>query len=99
MTTLFYNSKATKIVIPVNGEGSFEMACPHLSEQQGGQQWQGSRQEQEEGGQQGKEEWQGHPEQPGGRQGSQEWQGHQVKYFHCIYKFELTEVVKLIDSY
>ncbi|CAM8925617.1 unnamed protein product [Rhodiola kirilowii] len=27
----FYNSKATKIVFVTNGEGYFEMACPHLS--------------------------------------------------------------------
>lgn len=29
----FYNSKATTVLIVLNGEGQFEMACPHLSEQ------------------------------------------------------------------
>ncbi|XP_057780858.1 vicilin Cor a 11.0101 [Salvia miltiorrhiza] len=32
MTAPFYNSKATKIAVVVEGEGYFEMACPHLSE-------------------------------------------------------------------
>ena len=27
----FYNSRATKIAIVTNGQGYFEMACPHLS--------------------------------------------------------------------
>ncbi|XP_047308055.1 vicilin Jug r 6.0101-like [Impatiens glandulifera] len=31
MTAPFYNSKATKIVLVIRGEGYFEMACPHLS--------------------------------------------------------------------
>ncbi|KAL5702233.1 hypothetical protein ACHQM5_027474 [Ranunculus cassubicifolius] len=44
----FYNSRSTKIAMVVRGEGSFEMACPHMSQQQQGQQ----RQEQ---GQQGQE--------------------------------------------
>lgn len=34
MTIPYYNSKATKISIVVDGEGYFEMACPHLSQQQ-----------------------------------------------------------------
>ncbi|KAI3732390.1 hypothetical protein L1987_63595 [Smallanthus sonchifolius] len=35
----FYNAKATQILMVPNGEGRFEMACPHLSEQdtRGGQ--------------------------------------------------------------
>lgn len=35
MTAPQYNSKATKITVVVNGEGYFEMACPHLSQSQG----------------------------------------------------------------
>lgn len=31
METPYYNSKSTKISIVLNGEGYFEMACPHLS--------------------------------------------------------------------
>ncbi|XVF32540.1 hypothetical protein REPUB_Repub17cG0091200 [Reevesia pubescens] len=31
MSALYYNSRATKIAIVVNGEGYFEMACPHVS--------------------------------------------------------------------
>lgn len=31
MITPYYNSRATKIAIVTNGEGYFEMACPHLS--------------------------------------------------------------------
>ncbi|KAK2973725.1 hypothetical protein RJ640_019725 [Escallonia rubra] len=31
METPFYNTKATKIALVVEGEGYFEMACPHLS--------------------------------------------------------------------
>ncbi|KAI8001558.1 Cupincin [Camellia lanceoleosa] len=31
MTTPYYNSRATKIAVVTNGEGYFEMACPHLS--------------------------------------------------------------------
>ncbi|KAL1550182.1 vicilin-like protein [Salvia divinorum] len=34
MTAPFYNSKATKIAVVVEGEGYFEMACPHLSRSQ-----------------------------------------------------------------
>ncbi|XP_047960314.1 vicilin Cor a 11.0101 [Salvia hispanica] len=34
MTAPFYNSKATKIAVVVEGEGYFEMACPHLSQSQ-----------------------------------------------------------------
>ncbi|XP_042055786.1 vicilin Cor a 11.0101-like [Salvia splendens] len=32
MTAPFYNSKANKIAVVVEGEGYFEMACPHLSQ-------------------------------------------------------------------
>lgn len=38
MSAPYYNSKATKISIVIEGEGYFEMACPHLSEQHGGHQ-------------------------------------------------------------
>lgn len=31
MTALYYNSRATKIALVVDGKGYFEMACPHLS--------------------------------------------------------------------
>lgn len=31
MIAPYYNSRATKIAIVTNGEGYFEMACPHLS--------------------------------------------------------------------
>ncbi|KAF5937395.1 hypothetical protein HYC85_024901 [Camellia sinensis] len=31
MTAPYYNSRATKIAVVTNGEGHFEMACPHLS--------------------------------------------------------------------
>ncbi|THG06306.1 hypothetical protein TEA_010062 [Camellia sinensis var. sinensis] len=31
MTAPYYNSRATKIAVVANGEGYFEMACPHLS--------------------------------------------------------------------
>ncbi|KAI8019756.1 Cupincin [Camellia lanceoleosa] len=31
MTAPYYNSRATKIAVVTNGEGYFEMACPHLS--------------------------------------------------------------------
>ncbi|KAL7196658.1 hypothetical protein ACSBR1_036636 [Camellia fascicularis] len=31
MTAPYYNSWATKIAVVTNGEGYFEMACPHLS--------------------------------------------------------------------
>ncbi|KAK7345837.1 hypothetical protein VNO77_16449 [Canavalia gladiata] len=31
MSTILYNSHATKIAVVVDGEGKFEMACPHLS--------------------------------------------------------------------
>ncbi|KAK6120069.1 hypothetical protein DH2020_046199 [Rehmannia glutinosa] len=54
MTAPVYNSKATKIAIVVEGEGYFEMACPHLSQgrQQGGQQRErgGSQQREIRGG-------------------------------------------------
>ncbi|OWM74728.1 sucrose-binding protein [Punica granatum] len=36
MTTLYYNSRATKIAMVVDGEGWLEMACPHLSSRQQG---------------------------------------------------------------
>ncbi|KAL8513632.1 hypothetical protein ACS0TY_012933 [Phlomoides rotata] len=39
MTALHYNSRATKIGVVVNGEGYFEMACPHLSQSQGSSRW------------------------------------------------------------
>ncbi|XP_074283936.1 vicilin Cor a 11.0101-like [Silene latifolia] len=31
MNTPFYNSRATKVAIVLNGKGQFEMACPHVS--------------------------------------------------------------------
>lgn len=31
MSTLFYNTHSTPIAMVVEGEGHFEMACPHLS--------------------------------------------------------------------
>ncbi|KAL9227525.1 hypothetical protein vseg_003205 [Gypsophila vaccaria] len=31
MHTPFYNSRATKIAVVLNGQGNFEMACPHVS--------------------------------------------------------------------
>jgi mannose-6-phosphate isomerase-like protein (cupin superfamily) len=31
----YYNSRATKISVVVEGEGFFEMACPHLSSSSG----------------------------------------------------------------
>ncbi|PIA51252.1 hypothetical protein AQUCO_01100237v1 [Aquilegia coerulea] len=34
MVAPFYNSRATSLVVVVNGEGRFEMACPHLSSSQ-----------------------------------------------------------------
>lgn len=43
----FYNSKATKIAFVVDGDGYFEMACPHLSSQRGRQQGGGSSQQRE----------------------------------------------------
>lgn len=49
MTAPFYNSKATKIAVVVEGEGYFEMACPHLSQSQSQRQSRrGQEQEQEE---------------------------------------------------
>ena len=41
----FYNSKATKIAYVVNGEGYFEMACPHVTSSSGdmGRQTRGSQ--------------------------------------------------------
>ncbi|PON55226.1 Bicupin, oxalate decarboxylase/oxidase [Parasponia andersonii] len=36
MTAPAYNSRATKISFVVDGEGFFEMACPHVSSEQGG---------------------------------------------------------------
>ncbi|NP_001291343.1 vicilin-like antimicrobial peptides 2-2 precursor [Sesamum indicum] len=35
MTAPHYNSKATKIALVVDGEGYFEMACPHMSRSRG----------------------------------------------------------------
>ncbi|KAL0458170.1 UNVERIFIED_CONTAM: Vicilin-like antimicrobial peptides 2-2 [Sesamum latifolium] len=35
MTAPYYNSKATKIALVVDGEGYFEMACPHMSQSRG----------------------------------------------------------------
>lgn len=43
MTAPVYSSRATKIAVVLNGEGYFEMACPHLSLQYQGRQ--GSQQE------------------------------------------------------
>lgn len=31
MTTIMYNTRATKIGLVIDGEGHFEMACPHVS--------------------------------------------------------------------
>lgn len=31
MSTMFFNSKSTKICVVPNGEGYIQMACPHLS--------------------------------------------------------------------
>ncbi|XP_027368019.1 sucrose-binding protein-like, partial [Abrus precatorius] len=31
MSTILYNSHATKIAVVIDGEGKFEMACPHVS--------------------------------------------------------------------
>ncbi|KAI8012296.1 Cupincin [Camellia lanceoleosa] len=46
MTTPYYNSRATKIAVVTNGEGYFEMACPHLSSSEfGGSGSNGGRQE------------------------------------------------------
>ncbi|KAL6499522.1 hypothetical protein OROGR_027432 [Orobanche gracilis] len=42
MAAPYYNSKSTKISIVVEGEGYFEMACPHLSGRQRGQRETGS---------------------------------------------------------
>ena len=36
MMTPHYYSKATKIAVVVDGEGGFQMACPHLSSSSGG---------------------------------------------------------------
>ncbi|KAL4558752.1 hypothetical protein LXL04_036954 [Taraxacum kok-saghyz] len=33
----FYHTKATTVLVVADGEGEFEMACPHLSEQSGGE--------------------------------------------------------------
>ncbi|CAK9147030.1 unnamed protein product [Ilex paraguariensis] len=38
METPFYNSRATKIAVVIDGEGYYEMACPHLGSQRGEQQ-------------------------------------------------------------
>ncbi|XVF21736.1 hypothetical protein REPUB_Repub12eG0115700 [Reevesia pubescens] len=43
MSALYYNSRATKIAIVVEGEGYFEMACPHLSSKSSHQERQDSR--------------------------------------------------------
>ena len=43
MSALYYNSMATKIAIVVEGEGYFEMACPHVSSKSSDQQSQDSR--------------------------------------------------------
>ncbi|KAL6527659.1 hypothetical protein OROMI_029470 [Orobanche minor] len=48
MAAPYYNSKSTKISIVVEGEGYFEMACPHLSRSKGRQQ--GSQRGQRETG-------------------------------------------------
>jgi len=31
MSTIYYNTNANKIAIVIEGEGEFEMACPHMS--------------------------------------------------------------------
>ncbi|KAL2556793.1 cupin family protein [Forsythia ovata] len=52
MIAPYYNSEATKISIVLDGEGYFEMACPHLSshqEGQGQQQHHGGSQQQQRG--------------------------------------------------
>ncbi|KAL1805838.1 hypothetical protein ACET3Z_028906 [Daucus carota] len=62
MSTIFFDSKAFKIFVVTNGAGQFEMACPHLAQEQGkgqqscggfqesqGQQGHGGSQEQEQG--------------------------------------------------
>lgn len=38
----YYNSKSTKIAMVVSGNGYYEMACPHLSQQGQSQQGQGT---------------------------------------------------------
>ncbi|KAI7991629.1 Vicilin-like antimicrobial peptides 2-2 [Camellia lanceoleosa] len=43
MTAPYYNSRATKIAVVTNGEGYFEMACPHLSSLEFGAKWPLSR--------------------------------------------------------
>lgn len=47
MIAPYYNSKATEISFVVNGEGWFEMACPHISSEhghrRGGGTWQGDK--------------------------------------------------------
>lgn len=46
MTAPLYNSRATKIAFVIDGEGCFEMACPHLSSGSSSEQYghgQGSR--------------------------------------------------------
>ncbi|KAG6429138.1 hypothetical protein SASPL_107178 [Salvia splendens] len=48
MTVPFYNSKAAKIAVVVEGEGYFEMACPHLSQSQSQRQSRRSEEEEEE---------------------------------------------------
>ncbi|XP_060181245.1 vicilin Cor a 11.0101-like [Lycium barbarum] len=42
-----YSSRATKIAVVVDGEGYFEMACPHLASKSGRRQRQGSERERE----------------------------------------------------
>ncbi|XP_062112535.1 vicilin Cor a 11.0101-like [Humulus lupulus] len=45
MAAPFYNSRATKIAFVLDGEGYLEMACPHISSEQGrrGSPWQGEK--------------------------------------------------------
>lgn len=47
-----YNSKAMKIAVVVDGEGGFQMACPHLSSSRKGGRW--SEREQEQMGESGR---------------------------------------------
>lgn len=39
MIAPYYNSRSTKVAFVVGGRGYFEMACPHLSEGEGDQQY------------------------------------------------------------
>ncbi|KAL5704859.1 hypothetical protein ACHQM5_023229 [Ranunculus cassubicifolius] len=56
MVAPFYNSRATSLVMVMDGRGRFEMACPHLSSQ--GQEQQQQQQKQQEQGQRGSAHYQ-----------------------------------------